>query len=133
MSIGLLSATGTYLYVFHKPHRNIAKEKPAYIINAREFYQEFSIDEDSGYEKYGNKVVQVSGNVVDVSLNNSNASLVLLDEMEGINCSFDSLAVVKSSEMLSKLKRGDEVILKGQCDGFDMIMGIVLTRCVIIK
>jgi hypothetical protein len=52
--------------------------------------------------------------------------------MEGITCSFDSLSMVKSSDKLRQIKAGDEVVLKGQCDGYDMIMGVVLSRCVLL-
>lgn len=130
-AFGILSATAVYLYVFHKPHRNIAKEAPAYVVDAQTFYSEFVNDETAAYEKYGNQVVQVSGEVVDISLSQNSASLVLLDEMEGIACAFDSLDVVKQKKQLEGIQIGDNVNLKGQCDGYDMIMGVVLTRCIL--
>ena len=130
-AVGILSATGVYLYVFHKPHRNIAKEAPAYVVDAHTFYSEFANDETAAYEKYGNRVIQVYGEVVDISLSDNSASLVLLNEMEGIACGFDSLDVVKQKFQLQGLQIGDNVNLKGQCDGYDMIMGVVLTRCIL--
>ena len=130
-AFGILSATGVYLYVFHKPHRTIAKEAPAYVVDALTFYSEFSTDETAAYEKYGNQVVQVSGEVVDINLSDNSASLILLDEMEGIACAFDSLDVAKQKNQLEGIQIGDNVKLKGQCDGYDMIMGIVLTRCIL--
>lgn len=131
--LGCISAVGTYLYVFHKPHRNIEKEKAAFIIDAKSLYDEFALDEDVSYQKYGNQVLEVSGEIVDISVNANNTSIVLLDEMEGISCSFDSLDTKKYYENLSKLSSGDNVKLKGQCDGYDMIMGVVLTRCIIAQ
>ena len=132
-AFGILSATAVYLYVFHKPHRNIAKEAPAYVVEAPAFYSEFSSDETTAYEKYGNQVVQVSGQVVDISLTDNSASLVLLDEMEGIACAFDSLGMAQQKSHLASIQIGDNVNLKGQCDGYDMIMGIVLTRCILLE
>ena len=129
--IGLLAGVGTYLYVFHKPHRNIEKEQAAYVIAASDFYQEFAMDETSAYEKYGNLVIQVTGSIADITLEEDQASIVLLDEMEGISCAFDSLALVEWGEKFAQLQIGDELTLKGQCDGFDMIMGVVLSRCVL--
>lgn len=129
--IGLLSATGTYIYVFHKPHRNVAKEKPAYVLDASTLFSEFSGDEAVSYEKYGNKVLQVSGEVVDISVFDNGASITLVDEMEGINCSFDSVDVAKFKSSLNEIEIGQDIQLKGQCDGYDMIMGVVLTRCVL--
>ncbi|MBA7534500.1 hypothetical protein ES705_26748 [subsurface metagenome] len=131
--IGILSATGTYLYVFHKPHRNIAKEKPSYIIDAVNFYDEFIHDEEESYLKYGDKVIQVSGEVVEFNLRDNGASLVYLNPLEGVNCSFDSTTVIRYNDKLSDIDVGDRVTVKGKCDGFDFIMGVVLTRCVLIE
>ncbi len=130
--VGVLSAAGTYMYVFHKPHRNVAKEKPAYVLNAEDLVIEFSSDENVSYEKYGNKVIQISGEVVDINVSSNSASLTILDEMEGISCAFDSLSMVKYHEKLVQIQKGDKVEIKGQCDGYDMIMGVVLSRCVLL-
>ena len=131
--IGLVCAFAVYMYVFHKPARNIAKEKPAYVLSAEKLYNDFSTAEDSSFVKYGNKVIELDGKVVNISIKPSGASVALLDEMAGINCSFDSVTTVKFKNELSKIAVGDNVKLKGQCDGYDMIMGVVLTRCVLLK
>ena len=131
--IGCISGISTYIYVFHKPQRNIAKEKPAYTIEATTLISEFVADETTSYEKFGNKVLQVTGDVVDISLSDKSASITLLDEMEGISCSFDSIEVANSKDLLKNISIGNHVTLKGQCDGYDMIMGVVLTRCIIFN
>lgn len=131
--LGVLAAVGTYLYLFHKPHRNIAKEKPAYVLQAEELYTEFVSDEDISYKKYGDQVLQITGDVVDINILDNTASITYLDPIEGINCSFDSLTVVKTGSELSHIQTGDRVTLKGKCDGYDFIMGVVLTRCVLIE
>jgi hypothetical protein len=131
--IGCLSAIGTYMYVFHKPHRNIEKEQAAFIIDAQILFEEFVKDEDASYEKYGNQVLEITGEIVDISINDNSSSLILLDEMEGINCSFDSLYTQKFKETLESLTLGKKIKIKGQCDGYDMIMGVVITRCILAK
>lgn len=128
--IGLFAALGTYLYVFHKPHRNIAKEKPAYTLQADQLLTEFSTDEQAGYEKYGNMVVQVTGEVVEINVSEKGASMVYVSSMEGVSCTIDSLTVAQYDTQLSGVNVGDELTLKGKCDGYDFIMGVVLTRCV---
>lgn len=130
--IGIVSASGTYLYVFHKPHRNVAKEKPAYVICAKKLHTEFSEDEMTSYDKYGNKVIQVTGRVVEFEINSNSASLVYIDPMNGISCAFDSTAVIQFHDELASIDVGNIVTIKGQCDGFDLIMGVVLTRCVLL-
>lgn len=131
LGFGLIAAFGTYLYVFHKPHRNIAKEKPAYVLDASQLYADFSSNEEDSYNKYGNKVILVRGEVVDIAMKNNSASITLIDEMEGINCAFDSTSMIKNKDKLEKISNGDVINIKGQCDGYDMIMGVVLSRCYI--
>lgn len=130
--IGLVAGIGTYLYVFHKPHRNIAREKPAYVMDAKQLHDDFMNNEDGSYEKYGNKVIEVKGAVENITLDENSASIVFIDEMDGVNCAFDSLSMVKNLEKLKKVNVGDSIELKGQCDGYDMIMGVVLSRCVLL-
>jgi hypothetical protein len=132
-AFGLIIGFGTLYYIFNKPERNIVKEKPSFIMTAEQLYKEFSTKEDSSYILYGDKVVEVTGPVMDITINNNGASLTLLDEISGINCSFDSISVAEHQDELKMIKTGDEITLKGKCDGYDMIMGVVLTRCVILK
>jgi hypothetical protein len=130
---GVLLAFGTYLYVFHKPHRNVAKEKPSYVLDAQSLFSNFKNNEDSSYIKYGDKVIQVTGNVVDITIQDNAATIVYIDPIEGISCSFDSITVAKTRDELSKIQLGDRVTIKGKCDGYDLIMGVVLTRCILIN
>lgn len=53
--------------------------------------------------------------------------------MEAVNCAIDSISVVHSQAFLNDLKIGDQISLKGKCDGLDMIMGVVLTRCYMLN
>jgi hypothetical protein len=130
--IGLLAGFGTYMYVFHKPHRNILKETPAYTLAASDLYTEFSLNETASFEKYANKVLQINGEVADIQINDNNALLTLNDAMEGVNCSFDSVTVAKNLDKLKNIHVGDKIELKGQCDGYDIIMGVVFTSCVLL-
>jgi hypothetical protein len=70
---------------------------------------------------------------VDISDEGGEISLVLNDEMEAINCALDSMMIVNNKALVESLEIGKNVTLKGKCDGFDMIMGVVLTRCYIIE
>jgi lysyl-tRNA synthetase class II len=131
--IGIVSGLSTVYYVFNKPHRDVEGEKPTYTLKASELYKEFNNNEKTAYEKFGDKVIQVSGKIIEISKEGYAVSIILNDEMEGINCALDSTAVVENKDFINNLKSGDQITLKGKCDGFDMIMGVVLTRCFIIK
>jgi hypothetical protein len=131
-SVGLLLGLATYIYVFHKPHRNIGKEKAAYILSANQIYQDFSTQEDSSYVKYGNKVIQVNGQVADIQLQSNQATITMNNTMESVNCIIDSTTMVENIDQIKQISVGDNVELKGQCDGYDMITGVVITRCILL-
>lgn len=131
--IGVVVGVGVVYYVFNKPHRNIEKETPAFTMTANELFNEYNANEEAGNLKFGDQVVQVSGAIVDISNEGGEISIVLNDEMEAVNCALDSMMIVKNKSMVESLAVGDNVTLKGKCDGFDMIMGVVLTRCYIIE
>ncbi len=131
--VGLVTGLSTVYYVFNMPHRNIEKESPSFTMDASALYGDFSKDEVLANDKYADKVVEVKGEIAELTVENYQVSIVLNDEMEGVNCALDSLTVVKNKEMIKLLKIGDAIILKGKCDGFDMIMGVVLTQCFIVK
>jgi hypothetical protein len=133
LGVGILSAFGTYMYVFHKPHRNVAKEKPLYTLEAQTLLNEFLSNEKMSYEKYGDQVLQITGKVVEFSIQNNGATLVYVDPIEGVSCSFDSTTVVRTNGKLSGIIPGDHVTVKGKCDGYDLIMGVVLTRCILVE
>ena len=131
--IGVVCGIGVYIYVFHKPHRNLANEKPAFTLSASDLLKQFSASEDSTYKLYGDKALQVNGKINDVAKKGSDITFILEDATTGVSCSFDSAYCVTNAAKIEKFKSGDEVTLKGKCDGFDPIMGVVLTRCVLVE
>ncbi len=131
--VGLIAGVSTVYYVFNMPHRDVENEAPSYIIGASALFNEYNNDEESTHIKYGDKVLQVSGSIAELSIDGYQVSITLNDEMEGVNCSLDSVSIAHNTELIGNLKLGDDIILKGKCDGFDMIMGVVLTRCFIVE
>lgn len=130
--IGLIIGGSIIYYIFHMPHRNLENEKAAYVLTAQELFTDFSQDEQVGNEKYGNKAIQVNGKIVEKTEEGYSITLVLNDAMEGVSCSFDSAYVADNKKRFNALSVGNTTNIKGQCDGIDMIMGVVLTRCVIV-
>lgn len=131
--VGLVVGLSTVYYIFNMPHRDVENEAPAFTIEANILFDEYNTDEEATNLKYGDKVLQVSGDIAELSIEGYQVSITLNDEMEGINCSLDSVAIDQNKELINQLKIGDNITLKGKCDGFDMIMGVVLTRCYIIE
>jgi hypothetical protein len=131
--VGLIVGLAGVYYVYNKPQRNISKEKPAYIIDPASLVNDFNMNEDSSTMKYNGKVIQVSGQVVEYDPEKTGTSIVFVNSIGGVTCSFDSITTVNNFERLSNIKVGDSLTLKGKCDGFDNINGVVLSKCVLVK
>jgi len=132
--IGLICGLGVYIYVFHKPQRNLANEKPTFTLTASILIKQFSEKEDSCFKLYGNKAIQVNGKIADISKKGDLIqNIVLENSSSGVNCNFDSLYSIENSMKIAKFKIGDSIILKGKCDGYDILMGVVLSRCCIVE
>ncbi len=132
-AVGLVTGLATVYYVFNKPHRDVENENPAFVMQAAALFNEYNGNEEVSNTKFGDQVIQVTGEIVELSIEGYQVSITLNDEMEGVNCGLDSLTVVKNKPLVENLNIGDQITLKGKCDGFDMIMGVVLTRCFIIQ
>ena len=133
VAIGIVTGVSTVYYVFNKPHRNVEKEAPMYTMEAKALYQEYSDNEEASNPKFADKIIQVSGKIVEFTKDGYQISVVLNDGMEGVSCALDSVTIKNNKPFIDALKVGDDITLKGKCDGFDMIMGVVLTRCFIVK
>jgi hypothetical protein len=132
--IGIICGIGVYIYVFHKPQRNLANEKPSFTLNANDLIKQFSEKEDSSFKVFGNKAIQVNGIIADITKkDNLIQNIVLENSSSGVSCNFDSLYSIENSVKIAKFKLGDSIILKGKCDGYDMLMGVVLSRCCVVE
>ncbi len=117
----------------NKPHRDIANEKPDFEMSALALSEAFAHNEKSANIKFGNKVIQVSGKIIELSNQNNDISLFLEDKRKGVHCAIESNTANSDLKTIKPLHIGQNVIIKGKCDGFDMIMGVVLTQCSIIE
>ncbi len=126
--VGVVAGAGGVYYVFNMPHRDVENEKPALITTASALYHLFSRDEVVASKKYNNKVVQVSGKIVELTGGTYHINITLNDVMAPVSIVIDSLSIVKNRSFATTMKLGDVVTVKGQLDGYDMIMGVVLTR-----
>jgi hypothetical protein len=118
--------------MWNKPHRNV-KDAEAVKITAIDLYKIFTTDSASVKSTYLNKVVAVSGEVKQVSLNQQNQQIILLkthDPDASVNCTME--------ENANSIKAGDSIVVKGICSGYisgDINMGlpgdVFLIRCYI--
>jgi len=121
-------------YLYNKGPLDVKNAK-GIKINAAELYQAYYKDSLAAVKKYSNKIVETTGVVAQVTLNQQNQRVVLIITKETggyINCTMeDSTAVVKEDETVK---------IKGICTGImgmDLSMEILgdvyLSRCYLVK
>jgi hypothetical protein len=120
------AAVGFYQY--NKPHQNMEKADADVTMTAPELFQAFEKDELSANETYLDKVVEVKGEVQQVSINDEGGISLTLNsgnDMFGVICQLDEL----TEHQKTTFEPGEEVTVKGICTG--MLMDVVLVRCVV--
>lgn len=129
-----LLATGMGLYLWNKPHTNVAGAE-AIKTEAIPLYQSFTSDSVNAKKQFLQQVVEVKGVTSKISTNQQNQQVVLVKtatDGASINCTMEKAD--------SEIKAGDSVVLKGICEGLgqgDADLGIpgdlYLVRCYSVK
>jgi uncharacterized protein (DUF1330 family) len=125
---------GFAFYLYNKGPLDV-KDAKGIPVNAADLYQTYFKDSSEAVKKYSNKVVETTGKVAQVTLNQQKQAIVLLITNETgafINCTMeDSLAVIKEDQTVK---------IKGICTGImgmDLSMEILgdvyLSRCYLVK
>lgn len=106
-------------YVFYKPHRDIASEKPAYTLTSQALSESIKTD-TAAFAKYVDQALLIEGAVTEVE--GSHISL------GNVICNMDSSEVSK----MSTLKAGDAVKIQGRLSTYnDLMEEIVMDKCVL--
>ncbi|OMP79707.1 hypothetical protein [[Flexibacter] sp. ATCC 35208] len=116
-----LMAGGSGYYLYNKPRTTAAEAHTDDSVTARELYGTYAKDEKTAGKLYENKVLEVTGIVMNVEQNGKEVS-VLLSAGEtnpgGVNCS-----LADNSDQLPK--NGETIRVKGRCTGFLMDVSLV--------
>jgi hypothetical protein len=115
--IGLIASLYVFYIATKKPASGV-ESKPLVTMKASELISSLDSNPVLINKKYMFKNIAISGKIKEINVKGSN---VIIDagNMAIVNCSFDSLAFVKS---IPFLKMGEEVNVKGiyyGCDGFE--------------
>lgn len=127
ITLVLALAAGVFGYMqWNKPKEDISAAKSDETISANELLTAFQTDENAANTKYNDKVVEVSGEVREVT-NTEGKTIIRLDagdSMDGVTCELDAEITHKRTDF----KTGEPVTFKCTCSG--MLMDVVLVRCV---
>jgi hypothetical protein len=110
---------------YTKPHRLI-EEEIAISIEASQLFSEFETSEVGANQKYLNKVISVTGTIVELNTNQDGASIILLETenpMFGVSCTLE-----EKSDLVNV---GSQVTIKGICTGY--LSDVVVNRGRVVK
>lgn len=129
--IGILSIVliglGVGLYMFNKKVPTLEDATPDYVVSANDLFDAFDMDETNAMKQYENKIIEVTGEVMDVKNGENESNIILKADMAmigGVNCSF-------KYAQENEITEGSTVTIKGQCQGF--LMDVVLNNCYLIE
>ncbi|HPR31793.1 MAG TPA: hypothetical protein PLK12_06850 [Prolixibacteraceae bacterium] len=128
--IGVALLALVLLYVFRGAEDSVKKHQPDYVLTSVALYSEFESDENASNEKYLGKVVEVSGEISEIEIDESGSVSILLSAdtpFGGIRCNF----APGSDSDLSAVAVGSQVLVKGSCSG--MLMDVVLDKCYLAR
>lgn len=128
-AIALITGIGFGYYLYNKPHQSIADESPAFSIDVKTIVGDYETDEKKANDKYLGKIVEVRGLISEKTLDNKGNYNIILQgpDLSGVGCEFEPNAQTS----LTKLKEGQEVVIKGICTG--VLMDVVLVDCVCVN
>ncbi|PVW12402.1 OB-fold protein [Marixanthomonas spongiae] len=115
--IVLITIVG-YKYLY-KEHRIIENEIPRYSLTAQQIYSEFNNDFEISQNKYGDKIIEVSGLVSEI-----NETDITIDNK--VFCQFTK-QIINREQM-----NNSRIIVKGRLIGYDdLLEQVKLDQCLI--
>lgn len=123
----LLLIGGSVGYYFFNKKPAQVEDIKSEAITATSLVKAFEADEAAANKQYLNKVMDVSGTVQEISQNQDGQMVVVLasDEnpLSGVQCTM--------REAIANIKVGDQLTIKGFCNGF--VMTVILSDCIQTK
>jgi hypothetical protein len=120
----LLLAGGFIGYrMYNKPHRDLAGATADFNLPATELFSDYEADEAEANAKYLDKVIRVSGTIIEVNTDEEGQASLTLDAgglLGGVICQLDPA-------IENTFSAGQEISLNGLCTG--MLMDVILVRC----
>ena len=117
------------LNLYNKPLLNIKKSNADISISAQQLLDDYQKDETSSNKKYINNVIQVSGEISDIKVDNGNSVIILKD----VNGQSSVMCHMSPEDNLNtlKLKKNDKIVVKGMCTGY--LLDVIIVRCVLVN
>lgn len=126
--LGIIGAFVAYK-MYNKPHVDVADSKSDIVISADKIQSDFSTNENLANSNYLEKIIEVSGEISELTLENKKGIITLKtnDDFGSVLCHLSD----NSTQKMNTLKVGKSVRLKGICTGY--LMDVILVKCEIIN
>lgn len=118
----VLIGGGVGLYMFNKPLESTMALKSDFTMKAADLLIAFESDETLANSKYLDKVIEVSGYVKKLNVDEGKTTVYLDSDNPMSNVIF------QLEEFNTSIKEGEKITLKGVCTGY--LMDVVLVRAV---
>ncbi len=117
------------IYQWNKPHQNMQRASADLTVTADELMAAFNNDENAANATYLNKVVAVTGKVLEATVSGEATvvSLATSDDFGAISCELDRF----STHARTTFSPGEAITLKGICSG--KTIDVVLVQCVLVE
>ncbi len=129
-----LCGAGIGFYFFNKGPVDV-KHSRGIEVTAEDLYKQYDTDSSGANKKYSGKILQVSGEITDISTNADNIKIITLktgSSSASINCTME--------ELTETPKASEKINVKGICSGIgqgDADLGlkgdVYLSRCFLVK
>lgn len=128
--LAIIGAIG-YFSFMNAPKASVEDKKAEFTIAATALFEQFEADETASNTKYIGKTVEVSGTIGEISKDENDAPVLLLNAGEdgfgGVLCTLEG----SQKEKASKLKMGQTIKVKGVCTG--MLMEVIINKGTLIE
>lgn len=144
VALAVITGGSVAYYMFNMPHRDVQASKTDYALKASDIVNEYLANVELANEKYldkegESKIIEVTGNVYDISEDFNNNKVVLLKsegDKAGVSCTFSK----ETNSNASKLKKGDFVTIKGVIrsgasfdSDLEMYEDVIMEHCDVIS
>jgi len=130
-AIVLLGIIGAFIAykMYNKPHVNVAGTKSDIVLTADKILTDFSTNETEANNKYLEKIIEVSGVVLETSTEKEKGIVTLKtnNDFGSVLCHLSD----KSTKKINDIEEGQSIKLKGICTGY--LMDVILVKCEIIN
>ncbi len=130
VALALVGGVVGYI-MWNQPHRDLSAGKADFTMKPEELLQAFTANEAEANTKYLNKVVELSGVILDKPPIDGGGAVVLLEVpgemLSVINCAFEAT----DAASVQPLDKGATITVRGEVTGYTM--DVNLARCVLVQ